>query len=95
MNTYKWVCKGCDSPNILVHDPETPGQMSLNCDNCGTAGTFEPKDKTVTLHYEKGEPFPTGLRIDTCSTAFYHTNPQVLDSSKELVSPAEYTRRYG
>ena len=66
MNTYKWTCKACETPNIFIHDPDVEGQVALNCKQCGAAGQFEKG--TVSLHYEKGEPFPNGL-MSTCSTS--------------------------
>ena len=66
MNTYEWICKACDTPNALVHDPDDEKQIALSCLKCGSPGLFEPKTKTI-LHYEKGEPFPTG-RTAVCST---------------------------
>jgi hypothetical protein len=81
MNTYKWTCKGCETPNIFNHDPDEEGQVALSCVKCGTPGVFEPKERVV-LHYERGEPFPTGL--DYCSTSVYPG--QLMDSSYSIPS---------
>ena len=67
MNTYKWTCTACETPNLLVHDPDEKGHMALSCKQCGAAGQFETESQTVKLHYPPGEPFPTGL-MSTCST---------------------------
>jgi hypothetical protein len=49
MNTYKWVCKGCETPNIFVHDPEEPGQVALNCKQCGSAGELVEEEERIVV----------------------------------------------
>lgn len=91
MRTYKWTCLACKSPNILVHDESKVGQIALNCDNCGEAGQFEARDGKV-LHYEKGEPFPTGW-ASTSMTAV-HSSEQVMPVELSYLTPNQYNMKY-
>lgn len=49
MNTYRWTCLACKSPNVLVHDESKEGHIALNCKQCGEPGVFEPEGKTVLM----------------------------------------------
>ena len=73
MNSYKWTCKGCETPNVFVHDPEEPGQISLSCNKCGTPGILVKEDERVVVRQ-------VGY-VDTCSTDFF-PNTALLSSSE-------------
>ena len=49
MNTYKWTCLACSTPNILVHDTSKEGQVHLSCQQCGEPGVFEPHAQVVRM----------------------------------------------
>ena len=85
MNSYQWTCPACQTPNALFVDNTTPGQVALNCKQCGEPGLFE-KDTGSVLHYELGEPFPTGM--STCSTS-------LMSSETSLLVSLETTERLG
>ena len=81
MNTYKWTCKGCETPNVLVHDFEKAEQIALNCLKCGTPGLFEPVSQTVIMQgYQPADV------IDTASTQMQLS---MIDSAQSIARAGE------
>lgn len=70
----RWLCLYCGTPNVKQVDQEE--QYSLTCIECGApASPIQVEKDTPVLHYEKGEPFPTGFASthmsDVMSTETY------------------------
>ena len=59
MNTYKWTCKACETPNVLVHNPLSQAQVALNCLKCGHPGVFEPLRMAVVQSFEVSQALST------------------------------------
>lgn len=69
MNTYRWTCLACKSPNVLVHDESKEGQIALNCKQCGEPGVFEPEEQRIRM----SPGFPEAYtHVNTCSTEHYN-----------------------
>ena len=75
MNTYRWTCLACKTPNILAHDETIEGQVGLNCTQCGEPGVFEPDDMRIRV----SPGFP-GAYVDVISTNM----PAMMDSAQGI-----------
>ena len=80
MNTYKWTCLACKTPNLLVHDETKEGHFALNCKQCGEPGVFEPEEQRIRM----SPGFPHTY-VDVISTDM----TTVLDSAHHLASASE------
>ena len=76
MNTYRWTCLACKSPNVLVHDESKEGQIALNCKQCGEPGVFEPEEQRIRM--SPGYPEAYTPVISTCST------DMMIDSARSI-----------
>ena len=77
MNTYKWTCLACKTPNVLVHDETKEGHFGLNCTQCGEPGVFESEEMRIRMSPGFPEAFidvhSTNMTAVLDSTVAIHT----------------------
>jgi hypothetical protein len=80
VNSYKWTCLACKTPNIFVHDDSKEGQVYLSCVQCGEPGVFQPEDPTRIVMQPAYPSISTDAHLmDSSMSSTYLVPPQYLE----------------